>query len=197
MPTAQALARRTTRMSFWAQVRYTGRSVGAVVVALYVDRYRAVQRRHIGLAQVLGSAVGMTSCGSACDRAGIEPGEIAGIAQVIANELERIAAVLGLLIGALDRLALTAVAGEQRDERREMIQADGDGHHQLDDRVSPRACRIRAVMASSETGGGAHGDGGGDAAGGKCLAGFIQPGPAGERRCRGGDHSSPMATGTW
>src|SRR4029077_7079999 len=45
-------------------------------------------------------------------------------------------------------------------------------------------------MASSVTGGGAHGDGGSDQPA-ESVVGSIQPRPAGERRCRGGDHSLP------
>ena len=124
-----------------AQVRHASRSVGAVVVALYRERHGAVERRHVGRAGI------GERCGDGelrvgrGDRAGVERSQVAGIAQVVAEDLQRIAAVLSLLVGAFDLSALTAVAGEQPDQRGENDQADGDGHHQLDDRVSPRACR--------------------------------------------------------
>ena len=124
-----------------AQVRHASRSVGAVVVALYRERQGAVERRHIGRAGIGQRRRDNELRVRPRDRAGVERSEVAGAAQVIADDLQRIAAVLGLLVGAFDLTALTAVAGEQPDQRGENDQADGDGDHQLDDRVSPRACR--------------------------------------------------------
>src|SRR5205085_5814878 len=84
------------------------------VVALYRERHGAVERRHVaraGIGQCCGDGELRVGIG---DRAGLERSEVAGTAQVVADDLQRIAAVLGLLVGALDLTALAAVAGEQR-----------------------------------------------------------------------------------